>query len=159
MQYNLLVLLTTLPNCPFVSLCDVTWTRAQRSMAHILLHAAHVVLRDKAAIFDIDTYKATGILPFATLSKVSCLSTVHKLLTRDDANSFLLMVFSVRVRSTRNSNCRKFVLPQHRLSSVKNFFYYAAACLWNTLAYNLSNVLDFNQFFKLMSLDIIGLSL
>ena len=58
---------------------------------------------------------------------------MHKLLARDDVDFYMPTGFQREIRSTRNSDGRKFVLPQHRLSSENNSFTLGSSLLMEYL--------------------------
>ena len=51
---------------------------------HTLLRMARVVLGNRAAVLDRDTYTATGILPIAELAAMKCILAVHLALSRNN---------------------------------------------------------------------------
>jgi Reverse transcriptase (RNA-dependent DNA polymerase) len=137
---------------PKLTYCLPVWCAVDKrttvAMDHVLQRAARVVLHDKTSTLSEATYDSTGILPFSSLSKYRCLTTVHSLLSRDDAAAYILPLFSTAdsQRSTRSSEGRKFMLPRHNVTSVEHCFHYYAANCWNDLPYSLTQLLDFSSF-------------
>ena len=66
---------------PKLTYCLPIWGHLERgsptAMDHTLLHMARVVLGNRAAVLDRDTYTATGILPIAELAAMKCILAVH----------------------------------------------------------------------------------
>ena len=146
---------------PTVKLSGAISTNAKsRHVDHELTHIARVILHDKAVELNSTTYSATSILPFSLLSTVKCLSTTHQLLQRDDAESFLIPLFSATSsqseRLTYNIDGQKFILPKHTTSLVEQCFHYHVAKCWNNLPSSITSSIATSQFNKLESTHLLS---
>ena len=109
-------------------------------MNQVLQRAARVVLHDKAAVLNCDTYSSTGLLPFEYMTQLRCAVRVNTLLSNDDYSSYLppLLADNGSQTVTRNITGRRFNVPKHKLAATECCFYYKAALYWNALHTNIT---------------------
>ena len=112
---------------------------------HVIERCARIILRNKSAKLDADTYHATGLLPFSCLSSLKCLTLTNRLLSSENPLDYLPPLMS-NDRITRNVSGRKFFLPHHKSSSTTNCFNYMAAKCWNDIPHTITQILDYKLF-------------
>ena len=124
--------------------CLSIWGRleceSRTAMDHTLLRMARVVLGNRAAVLDRDTYTATSILPIAELAAMKCILAVHLALSCNNCYIPPSLAQHGSQIKTQNITGRRFDVPRHRLSATERSFYYAAAKHCNALLTSLTAV-------------------
>ena len=129
---------------PKLTYCLPIWGHlecgSRTAMDHTLLRMARVVLGNRAAVLDRDTYTATGILPIAELAAMKCILAVHLALSRNNCYIPPKLAQHGSHIETRNITGRRFDVPRHRLSTREHSFYCAAVKHWNALLTSLTAI-------------------
>ena len=94
---------------------------SRTAMDHTLLRMARVVLGNRAALLDRNTYTATGILPITELAAMKCILVVHLALTRNNCYIPPTLAQHGSHIGMRNITDRRFDVPRHRLSVTEQF--------------------------------------
>ena len=114
---------------PEFTYCLPVWGHLNKtctsSMNQALQRAAHVVLHDKTAVLNCDTYSSTRILPFDYTTQLRCAVRVNALLSNDDYTSYLppLLANNGNQIVTRDITSRRFNVPKHKLAAYEVCFY------------------------------------
>ena len=113
---------------------------SRTAMDHTLLRMTRVVLGNRVAVLDRDTYTAAGILPIAELAAMKCILAVHLALSHNNCYIPPTLAQHGSHIEARNITGRWFDVPRHRLSATEHGFYYAAANHWNALPTSLNAI-------------------
>ena len=133
---------------PKVTFCLPVWGHVENkqcaAMDHVLQRAARVVLHDKTASLNRQTYDVTGLVSFALMTEWRCDIAVSALLSRENTDSCLPPLLAAGSqcsgRTTRSVAGRCFLIPKHALTASQKCFFYAATKHWNNLPAKLTAI-------------------